>query len=84
MKLPLTLNYDFCSDTGSTCSITDADGRLIVEEPGPEATWRDLEEIVRRVNAHDDLLEALVEFTHDYDYLRALKQARETIERARG
>lgn len=32
-------------------------GELIVEEPGPEATWVELEHIVLCVNAHDELLE---------------------------
>lgn len=51
MRLPLKVEYDYSPETGSQASILDADNRLIVEGLGPEATWRDFEEIVTRVNS---------------------------------
>ena len=51
MKAPLRLDYDYDPEFGSSCAIYDADGSLIVEEPGPEATWQDLEALVDAYNA---------------------------------
>ncbi len=61
MRFPLVLDYDHDPDTGSSSAILDADGRLIVEDPGPDATWRDLDTLVRYSNAHAERLAAAVE-----------------------
>lgn len=56
MRYPLRFEYDadMSGDPPAfhTCqaAIYDADGACIVEEPGPDATWRDLEELVRLAN----------------------------------
>ena len=50
MRFPLRLETD-AEQQGdhyvtTQASVYDADNRLIIEEPGPEATWWDLERLV--------------------------------------
>lgn len=56
MKFPLRFEYD-ADMSGDPpefhtvqAAIFDANGNCIVEEPGPEATWRDLEQLVEMAN----------------------------------
>lgn len=55
ITLPLHFEYDaeILSTGPATCqaAIYDADGRLIVEEPGPDVSWQALEELVNIVNS---------------------------------
>jgi hypothetical protein len=64
MRRPLRLDYDAeITELGPRtvhASILDADGLVIVEEPGPDATWQDLDRIVEIINRESVALEALV------------------------
>lgn len=47
MRRPLRVVYD---EPGDPISIEDADGRLIVEDMGPEGTFADADALVRAFN----------------------------------
>ena len=65
--------YDYTPEHGSEGCILGPRNELIVEEPGPEATWEHLEHIVKCVNAHPELTARIEELerakAHDHETL---------------
>lgn len=56
MKFPLRFEYDADASGDPPefrtvqAAIYDADGNCVVEEPGPDANWQDLEQLVNIAN----------------------------------
>ena len=71
--------YDYTPEHGSEGWILGPRNELIVEEPGPEATWEHLEHIVKCVNAHPELTARIEELGREAKILRKKVEAVERL-----